>query len=80
MTYRSQSCDQVKGIISYIIAENVGTTAEIDESDEIPVIETTRTSFILDGHRFNIIEIGMSHQIPILIALCFNHRNEFIWK
>ena len=28
------------------------------------------TSLISDGRKFIIIEIGMSHQIPIAIALC----------
>ena len=28
-----------------------------------------KTSFILDGRKYNIIEIGMIHRIPILIAL-----------
>ena len=33
------------------------------------VISTTRTSYILDGCEYYIIEIGMSHRIPNSIAL-----------
>ena len=29
----------------------------------------TKTSYILDGEKYNIIEIGMNHPIPISIAL-----------
>ena len=39
------------------------------------MFEPKRT-FILDGRKFNIVEIGTSHRPPILIALHLNIYNE----
>ena len=45
--------------------------ANHEENDKLDWPDLTQESYILDGCRFSIIEIGMSHNISLSIVLMF---------